>query len=391
MKVCTRPLARRQFLARTGYAGLAALAACSQESSPSVAAPASVPVLEERIRASMGAAHVPGLSIAIIERGEIVWRRAFGVRDGGSGAPVDDDTVFEAASMSKPVFAYAVMKLAENGVLDLDRPLTEYTSERFVADDARLDQITARQVLCHTSGFQDIRSGSDPLRIHFAPGEKWQYSGEGYAYLQSVVTALTGHVDQVDCSTYEADLKVCGTDFDAYMKANLLEPFGMDLSTYVGEADLLRYMARPHDDQGAPLTPREYTAPGAARYGSMGGLLTTATEYAKFLIEIVDAKPADKFRLTPASREEMLRPQVRVEDGPGYAISWALGWKIAQTEEFGKLVSHGGDQTGFHSIAEFSPERKSGYVVLTNGDNGWKLIQELAPSIAKWVHSGSEA
>jgi CubicO group peptidase (beta-lactamase class C family) len=345
--------------------------------------------LDSFVRSFSTDARLHGGTMAIIQQGEIVWRRAFGVQDGASGMPADDDTIFEAASMSKPVFAYTVMKLVENGVLDLDRPLTEYVSERFVSGDARLDLITARQVLSHTSGFQDIRSGSNPLRIHFAPGEKWLYSGEGYAYLQSVMTALTGHVDQGECSTYEADLIVCGTDFDAYMKANLLEPFGMDLSTYVGEEDLSRRLARPHDDQGMPLTPRKYTAPDAARYGSMGGLLTTATEYAKFLIEIVDPKPDDPFRLTSASLEEMLRPQVKVEDGPGYGISWALGWKIAETEEFGKLVSHGGDQTGFHSLAEFSPKGKSGYVVLTNGDNGWKLIQELAPRLAKWVHLGS--
>jgi len=385
-------LSRRAFLARSSQAALLAIAGCSQDrraSDRSAEAPAYIPALEERIRAAMEDTHVPGLSIAVIQRGEMMWGRAFGVRDGSSGMPVADDTIFEAASMSKPVFAYAVMKLVEKGVLDLDRPLTEYVSARFVADDPRLDLITARQVLCHTSGFQDIRSGANPLRIHFAPGEKWQYSGEGYAYLQSVVTALTGQVDQDDCGTYEADLKVCGTDFDAYMKANLLEPFGMDLSTYVGEEDLPRHVARPHDDQGAPLTPRNYTAPGAARYGSMGGLLTTATDYAKFLIEIVEPKPADAFRLTQASLGEMLRPQVKVEDGTGYEIWWALGWKIAQTEEFGELVSHGGDQTGFHCIAEVSPQRKSGYVVLTNGDSGWKLIQELAPSISKLVHLGS--
>lgn len=387
-------LQRREFLMRSSRAGLLAIAACSQDKPTfeegAAATPAYVAALEDRIRKTMEDAHVPGLSMAVIQRGKVEWRRAFGVRNRASGAPTDDDTVFEAASMSKPVFAYAAMKLAENGVLDLDRPLTEYVSERFVAGDSRLDLITTRQVLCHTSGFPDIRSGSNPLRIQFAPGEKWQYSGEGYAYLQSVVTALTGHVDQDNCSTYEADLKVCGTDFDAYMKARLLEPFGMDSSTYVWEEALSRHIARPHDDKGVPLTPGKYTAPDAARYGSMGGLLTSATDYARFLIEIVDPKPADEFRLTRASLEEMLRAQVRVEDGPGYEIWWALGWKVARTDEFGDLVSHGGDQRGFHCLAEFSPKGKSGYVVLTNGDNGWKLIQELSPSISKWVHLGSD-
>lgn len=146
MDAWMRPLGRREFLARASYAGLVTLAACSQESNESAEAAAYIPALEAQIRKSMEAAHVPGLSMATVQRGEIVWRRAFGLRDRTSGEPVHDDTAFEAASMSKPVFAYAVMKLVENGELDLDRPLTEYTSARFVADDARLDQITARQV-----------------------------------------------------------------------------------------------------------------------------------------------------------------------------------------------------------------------------------------------------
>ncbi len=108
------------------------------------------------------------------------------------------------------------------------------------------------------------------------------------------------------------------------------------------------------------MTPGKYTPPGVARYGSMGGLLTTATDYAKFLMEVMDPKPTDAFRLNQASLKEMLRPQVKVEDGQGYAISWALGWKIAQTADVAELVSHGGDQAGFHSFAEFSPTRKSG-------------------------------
>jgi hypothetical protein len=88
------------------------------------------------------------------------------------------------------------------------------------------------------------------------------------------------------------------------------------------------------------------------RYGSMGGLLTTATNHARFLIAIMDPGPADAFHLKQASIREMLTPQVKVEDGPGYSISWALGWKVAKTDEFGVLVSHGGDQSGFHSLAD---------------------------------------
>jgi hypothetical protein len=89
--------------------------------------------------------HVPGASIAIIKDARIAWRKSFGVKDQMSSAPVDDDTIFEAQSMSKPVFAYRVMKLVEQGALKLDAPLTEYTPEAFVSGDSRLKLITARQ------------------------------------------------------------------------------------------------------------------------------------------------------------------------------------------------------------------------------------------------------
>ncbi len=101
----------------------------------------------------MAKAIVPGLSIVIIKDAKLAWRRAYDVKDTESKAPVDDDTVFEAASMSKPVFAYAVMKLWEKGVINLDTPLTHYASQRVLQGDPRLDLITARQVLSHTSGF----------------------------------------------------------------------------------------------------------------------------------------------------------------------------------------------------------------------------------------------
>jgi CubicO group peptidase (beta-lactamase class C family) len=183
--------------------------------------------LEKQIPGLMAEAKTPGLSIAIIRDAKVLWRRGFGVRDSASKEPVDNDTVFEAASVSKTVFAYAVMKLCEKGVINLDTPLTKYTSERFLESDPRLDLITARHVLSHTSGFQNWRSEKEPLKIHFTPGEKFSYSGEGYSYLQSVVTHLTGKVNPKDCGTFEAGLEVCATDIDVYLKANVLAPMGM--------------------------------------------------------------------------------------------------------------------------------------------------------------------
>lgn len=329
---------------------------------------------------------VPGLGIALIRDATVAWTRGFGVKDRASGAMVDQNTVFEAASMSKPVFAYVVMKACEKGVLNLDTPLVHYTRWRFLEGDPRLDLITARHVLSHTAGFHGTRSRENPLTIQFNPGEKWMYSGEGYFYLQSVMTDLTGHVNARECSRFEAGLKVCATDFDSYMKTNLLGPFGMTHSGYLWTERLARNVARPHGVHGDPLPYHKPTAAAVARYGAMGGLLTTATDYAKFLIEIIDPKPEDAFRLSRVSLTEMLRPQVKVADGKGYSIWWALGWRVAHTADH-DLVGHGGDQTGFHSISEICLAAKSGYVILTNSDNGGRLIKDLAPDISGWVYS----
>ena len=228
--------------------------------------------LEKQIPELMERAVVPGFSIAIIQDAKLLWRRGFGVKNSASKEPVDNDTVFEAASTSKPVFAYAVMKLCEKGVMDLDTPLTRYTSEPFLKGDPRLDLVTARDVLSHTSGFPNWRS-AEGLRLDFTPGERWSYSGEGYSYLQSVVTHLTGHVNPKDCARFEAGVEFCATDIDAYMKGNLLVPLAMASSGYLWNDRIENHMARGHDEKGRPSeTNRKPTGPSVARYGMAGGL-----------------------------------------------------------------------------------------------------------------------
>ena len=378
---------RRTFLTASGRAALGAaflpVIACSRagqrsaDSSARTTTPeALIANLEKQLPQLMADAFVPGVSIALVRDAQVVWRRGFGVADNASKNPVDTDTVFAAQSMSKPVFAYVVLKLCEKGVLDLDTPLTKFAPHRILSGDARLDLVTARHVLSHTAGFQNWRSETEPLKISFAPGERWLYSGEGYSYLQSIVTHLTGHVDTTACATYEGDLRVCATDIDEYMKANLLVPFGMSSSGYVWNAMFEARAARPHDSKGTPIPKRmNPTATDAARYASSGALLSTSTDYAKFLIEVIDPKGSDPFRLTKASVDEMVRPVVKVPDDPR-SSSWALGWQVFQ-DDAGAVIAHGGNGRGFHAFAAASVAKQSAFVVMTNGDLGWQLIDKL--------------
>ena len=338
----------------------------------------SIADLEKLIPKLMEENRVPGVSIALIKDANVVWRRGFGVKDRESQEPVDNDTVFEAASVSKTVFAYVALKLCERGVIGLDTPLTKYAARPFLEGDARLELITARRVLSHTTGFQDWRSGAEPLKIHFTPGERYAYSGEGYFYLQSVMTQLTGHVSATDSARYEADLEVFATDIASYLKANLLEPFGMTSSGYVWSDTFEKHAARPHDAEGKPLTKAKPTSTDAARYAAAGGLHTTPTDYARFLIEVINPKRSDAFRLNAESLKEMVRPQVKVDD----SHSWALGWEIYHGPK-GDQILHGGNQKGFHAFAVASVEQKSGVVIMTNGDNGWKLNTRVVEQVVE--------
>lgn len=328
--------------------------------------------LDKRIPELLTETRVPGLSIAVVKDSALAWRHSYGVADVETKAPITHDTIFEAASVSKTVFAYAVLKLCEKGILSLDAPLTRYSTERLL-NDPRLDLITVRRVLCHTTGLPNWRSSDTPLGFAFTPGERWSYSGEGYSYLQSVVTRLLGSVNPDKCSTFDDGVRVCATDIGEYLKANVLNPLGMSSSGYLWNSDYETLAAQGHDSTGHKRSPRRRaSAVDAARYAAAGGLHTTATEYARFLIEVLDPRRSDAYRLSRQMRDEMIRPQIKVDS----ASSWALGWQIFHGKS-GDVISHGGDNPGFKAFVVASVPRKAGWVILMNGDNAGPIIQAL--------------
>ncbi|MBK9088352.1 MAG: serine hydrolase [Holophagales bacterium] len=144
----------------------------------------------------MGELHVPGVSIALVRDRKVAWTRSWGVADARTGAPVTGETLFEAASMTKPVFAFSVLKLVEQGRIDLDRPLAEYVAPPAVPFQEERLRITPRMVLSHTSGLPNWRKGGEerdgPLPVLFAPGSRFGYSGEAIFQLQRAVEKVTG-------------------------------------------------------------------------------------------------------------------------------------------------------------------------------------------------------
>ena len=149
----------------------------------------------------MHAAEVPGVGLALFNHGKIVYLKAYGLRDKERKLPLTVDSVVSGASFSKVAFAYLVLQLAEQGTLDLDKPIYQYLAKPLpeypryadLAADPRYKSITARMLLSHTSGFANWRVFEDDrkLKIHFAPGSRFAYSGEGIDLLQLVVETIT--------------------------------------------------------------------------------------------------------------------------------------------------------------------------------------------------------
>ncbi|RYY26214.1 MAG: class A beta-lactamase-related serine hydrolase [Chitinophagaceae bacterium] len=326
-----------------------------------------LPILKEK--------KIPGLSIAIVRNGRISWNEGFGVKDVVSNSPVNTETIFEIASISKTVFAYSVMKLCEKGVMALDTPLVKYAEQDFLENDARLNMITARHVLSHQAGFQDWRSSQNPLRIGFTPGTGFDYSGEGYYFLQKIVTALTGKTDTGRCNDYEADLRVCATDIGDYLEKNVLKPHGMISSGYVWRTHMGKNEAQAHGVDGKLITKPHQSATDLARYASAGGLLSNAKDYANFMIGLFTPKENDPYRLNQQSLTEMVKPHVKLPENQKIdgADFWALGWAVQQRPG-GNIILHSGGQAGFKSLAMVSLEKKNGFVMLTNSDNGGYLL-----------------
>src|SRR5580658_5993079 len=240
---------------------------------------------------------VPGMSIALIRDGRVVWSAGFGVSNAVTRKPVTTNTIFEAASLSKPVFAYAVLRLVDEGKLNLDTPLNRYLGNNYdVVNDDRINLITARRVLSHTSGFPNWRDndGTKTLLIHYNPGEKWSYSGEGMVYLSKVVEKITG------------------MRFEAFMQKYALQPLEMTASSYIWRNRFDSLKAYRHDELGA-LNGRNQPADGKEdtlhdNGNAAASLQTTPGDYAKFIIAIMNGTGLKK-----ATWREMLTPQARVD------------------------------------------------------------------------------
>ena len=185
-------ISRRQFIKQstTAIVSLSSISLLKLLSDSVSAAETVTGNLEVQIPKLMRNNRIPGISLAIIRDGELFWNKSFGIKHKYRKTSVNNETIFACASLTKPLFGYAVLKMAERGEIDLDAPLTKYTDKPLIPD-SRIQKVTARRVLSHTTGFPNW-SGSKPVWFKNNPGTKFGYSGEGFLYLQSVVEKITG-------------------------------------------------------------------------------------------------------------------------------------------------------------------------------------------------------
>jgi CubicO group peptidase (beta-lactamase class C family) len=308
---------------------------------------------------------VPGLSFAVIRAGKIVETKALGVRDSSTGAPVDENTIFEAASLSKPVFAYAVLQLVDSGLLSLDTPLSTYVPN-YVKDDPRAASITVRHVLSQSSGLPNWRSNANPLKTYFPPGERFSYSGEGFVWLQRVVEKITGQ------------------PLNEVMTRLVFDPLEMRQSSYIWRADFEADYASPHDARSAPGKKWR-----PAKATSASSLHTTAADYARFVQAVLSGA-----RLNPGTAKQWLDPQVRLrqhcieclaadaQDADQH-VAWGLGWGL---EPDAGSFFHWGSNEGFKAFVAGSVADRSAVVVFTNGDNGMAIMPDVISHLMPGDH-----
>jgi len=312
--------------------------------------------LERTIPELMKEATIPGLSIAVIRDGKLLWTKAFGVKSTKTNEPVTEDTIFEAASLTKPFFAYAAMKMVESGELSLDRPLYEYLPrekieqglghsldlEGFRGDWFR--KITARMVLSHSSGLPHGERGK-PFPIFFEPGTKYRYSADGYFYLQQVMEHLKGQT------------------LDALMQKMAIEPLGMTASRMVWQERYEKEAAVGHDVLGE--TDGKFRKRTEAHAGAT--LYTTAKDYAQFVMAMMN-----DIGLKPETIQEMLRPQIDVSKD----VYWGLGFGLERNPN-GDAFWQWGDYGIFRNYVVGYKKQKIGLVYLTNSFNGLSIGQDL--------------
>ncbi|HEY6549016.1 MAG TPA: serine hydrolase [Vicinamibacteria bacterium] len=321
----------------------------------------------------------PGVSIAVINEGRVEWTRGFGVRERGRPEPVTEHTLFQAGSISKPIFALAVMRLVQEGRLDLDEDVNRYLrSWKVPASGGWQPRVTLRQLLGHSAGLTvhgfpgygseeqvptvvqvlngDPPANTSPVEVNRLPGVVFRYSGGGTTVGQLLVS---DHLR---------------LPFPRLMRELVLDPLGMADSTYEQPLPPARatLAATAHPWKGRPLPGRFHVYPEMAA----AGLWTTAADLARAGVSVQEAYRAEgRSLLSSATVKTMLTPSAASDEiGIGFFL---------EGEGPGARFGHGGWDEGFVARATFYKERGQGAVVMINSNEGAPMLDEILRAVAR--------
>ena len=290
---------------------------------------------------------VPGATLAVLEADTVAAVHAAGVRNSQVRRAVDRQTVFEAASLSKTVFAYLVLRLVDRGLLTLDEPLVRHAPYPRLAGDPRHRRVTARMCLTHTTGLPNWGT-----RFIAEPGTRFTYSGEGIRFLRQTVEAITGRT------------------LEELARREVFEPLGMSRTSYLFRREFADNAATGHDATMQPR-PRRRSPRGSAA----ASLHTTAGDYARFLAACLRGEG-----LSPSMREEMLSPRIQADLGATADVAahvhWGLGWGLMDGPH-GPVVWQWGDNGDTVALAVGCPGCGEGMVYFANGATGLSIAHEL--------------
>jgi CubicO group peptidase (beta-lactamase class C family) len=382
MRLPANEIAKRRrksagFAASIAAVVLAAAAACGQGADPAAVPPpvdapaAAEPLtrtdvdawLDGLVPASLERTGIAGATIAVVHDGALVTARGYGnadTGDGGEPVPVDPErTLFRAGSVSKLFTATAVMQLVERGEIDLGADIDAYLD--FEVPREYDDDVTMRHLLTHTAGFEERLAGligtgdespdlrealtTDPPEQVYRPGTTPAYSNYG--------NALAGYIVE----------HVSGTPFEAYVEAEILDPLGMDSSTFRQPlpADLEDRMAKGYTDASGPAQPFEIVGTPPA-----GSLTTSSVDMARFMLAHLGALPEAPI-LEPETAALMHAPALTEDDLGGLAGAPRMGLGFFDESRNGhRIVGHGGDTDYFHSHMQIYPEDGAGIFISLN-------------------------
>lgn len=298
--------------------------------------------LDELIADLMTYYEVPGVSLAFIKEDEMLYHKNYGYKNAYTKELVEETTLFEAASITKPVFAYSVMRLAEKGIIDLDKPLVEYMPLSDM-NDARYELMTARHVLSHSSGFPNFGR-----RLLFTPGTQYGYSGEGMDYLSKVLESIT----QKDIVTI--------------LNEEVIQPLQLSY-IYFKDSDYVR-AASSFGHIGK--SPRLLSIP--AEPNMAFSMFTEAKSFTGFMIELLTREGLNSSTFEAYLSNETAVPEDKAT-GLGSEEHFGLGIHLIDSP-YGRIIGHGGSNGDFQCQFDIYEEKKMGFILFTNSDNGMNMI-----------------